>query len=52
VFFKGSDSKGGLPGHVGIYIGGGKFIEAPHTGSNVRISSLAGRTDFVGARRY
>ena len=52
VFFKGSDSKGGLPGHVGIYIGGGKFIEAPKTGSNVRISTLAGRTDFVGARRY
>jgi len=30
----------------------GKFIEAPHTGANVRISTLAGRTDFVGARRY
>lgn len=52
VFFKGSDSKNGLPGHVGIYLGGGKFIEAPHTGANVRISSLAGRTDFQGARRY
>lgn len=56
VFFKGSDSKtvNGevLPGHVGIYIGGGKFIEAPHTGANVRISTLKGRTDFMGARRY
>lgn len=56
VFFKGSDSKtvGGkvLPGHVGIYIGAGKFIEAPHTGSNVRISTLAGRKDFMGGRRY
>ena len=52
VFFKGSDSKNGLPGHVGIYIGDGKFIEAPHTGANVRISNLAGRTDYMGARRY
>lgn len=52
VFFRGSDPRGGLPGHVGIYIGGGKIIEAPHTGANVRVSSLAGRTDFAGARRY
>ena len=52
VFFTGSDPKGGLPGHVGIYIGGGKIIEAPHTGASVEVSSLAGRSDFVGARRY
>lgn len=52
VFFKGSDSKGGLPGHVGMYVGNGRFIEAPHTGSVVRVSKLAGRSDFVGARRY
>lgn len=56
VFFKGSDSEvvngETLPGHVGIYIGGGKFIEAPKTGSDVRISSLKGRNDFMGARRY
>lgn len=38
--------------HVGIYIGGGKFLEAPHTGAVVRISNLAGRKDFVAARRY
>jgi cell wall-associated NlpC family hydrolase len=40
------------PHHVGIYIGGGKFLEAPHTGAVVRISSLAGRRDFAAARRY
>jgi len=40
------------PGHVGMYIGNGKFIEAPHTGAVVRISTLKGRSDFVGARRY
>lgn len=38
--------------HVGIALGGGKFLEAPHTGANVRISSLAGRRDIVAARRY
>lgn len=52
VFFKGSDSKNGLPGHVGIYIGGGRFIEAPHSGAVVRIAKLAGRSDYMGARRY
>ncbi len=29
--------------HVGIYIGGGLFIEAPHTGDVVKVSRLAGR---------
>ena len=28
------------PGHVGIYIGGGQFLHAPHTGDVVKISSL------------
>ena len=41
-----------LPGHVGIYIGGGKFIEAPYTGSVVRVSSLSGYPGYMGARRY
>lgn len=40
------------PEHVGMYLGGGKFIEAPHTGASVRISELAGRSDFMGGRRY
>ena len=39
-------------GHVGIYIGGGQFVDAPHTGSVVRIDSLAAwGSSFVGARR-
>jgi cell wall-associated NlpC family hydrolase len=29
--------------HVGIYIGDGLFIEAPHTGDVVKVSQLAGR---------
>jgi cell wall-associated NlpC family hydrolase len=40
-------------GHVGIYIGGGQFIHAPHTGTVVQISSLSGyyAANYVGARR-
>ena len=56
VFFNGSDAKTvngvTLPGHVGIYIGGGKFVEAPHTGDVVKISNLAGYPGYMGARRY
>lgn len=39
------------PNHVGMYIGNDKFIEAPHTGENVRISELYNRNDYVGAVR-
>jgi cell wall-associated NlpC family hydrolase len=45
VFFSGL-------GHVGIYIGGGQFVHAPHTGDVVKISPLSDRYgSFVGARR-
>ncbi|MDT0442316.1 C40 family peptidase [Streptomyces johnsoniae] len=39
VFFD-TDRKKVGPDHVGIYIGGGKFIHAPRTGDVVKISSL------------
>jgi peptidoglycan DL-endopeptidase CwlO len=41
-------------GHVGIYIGNDQFVEAPHTGDVVKISSLSQRWysgSYVGARR-
>jgi cell wall-associated NlpC family hydrolase len=41
-------------GHVGIYVGGGQFIHAPHTGDVVRIDSLSGgwyQSEYVGAKR-
>jgi cell wall-associated NlpC family hydrolase len=41
-------------GHVGIYVGGGNFIHAPHTGDVVRISSLNEgwyRSEYDGAKR-
>jgi cell wall-associated NlpC family hydrolase len=44
VFFNGL-------GHVGLYIGGGRFIHAPHTGARVSIETLAYHGGFVGARR-
>jgi peptidoglycan DL-endopeptidase CwlO len=47
VFFNGL-------GHMGLYIGGGQFIHAPHTGDVVKISSLGDSwyaSTYVGARR-
>ena len=48
VFFNGLS-------HVGMYIGSGRFVHAPHTGDVVKISSLYDswyRSTYVGARRY
>jgi cell wall-associated NlpC family hydrolase len=36
VFF----TEGGSIGHVGLYIGGGMMIHAPHSGSVVKIDSI------------
>ena len=44
VFFSGL-------GHMGIYIGGGQFIHAPHTGDVVKISYMSDHGGYVGARR-
>ena len=39
-------------GHVGLYIGGGSFVHAPHTGTVVQVSSLDSYGgSYVGARR-
>jgi cell wall-associated NlpC family hydrolase len=47
VFFNGLD-------HVGIYLGYGDFIDAPHTGASVQIDSLSEpwfKSRYDGARR-
>jgi cell wall-associated NlpC family hydrolase len=41
-------------GHVGIYVGNGEFIHAPHTGDVVRIDSLSSgwyASNYDGAKR-
>jgi cell wall-associated NlpC family hydrolase len=40
-------------GHVGLYIGSGRFIHAPHSGTRVSVAPLAGwyGRSFDGARR-
>jgi cell wall-associated NlpC family hydrolase len=45
VFFYGA-------GHVGIYAGRGRFIDAPHTGARVRISTMREYGSYYGARRF
>jgi hypothetical protein len=52
VFFR--DSSGDVH-HVGMSLGGDQFIEAPHTGARVRISSLKDAyyaQQFTGGRRF
>jgi cell wall-associated NlpC family hydrolase len=44
VFFYGA-------GHVGIYVGHGRFIDAPHTGARVRISTMGAYSGYYAARR-
>jgi cell wall-associated NlpC family hydrolase len=47
VFFNGL-------GHVGIYIGNGQYVEAPHTGAYVQVSTLTSgwaASSYDGARR-
>jgi cell wall-associated NlpC family hydrolase len=40
--------------HVGVYLGDGRFIEAPRTGLKIRISQLSDdfwQSHYLGARR-
>jgi cell wall-associated NlpC family hydrolase len=40
------------PGHVGLYAGNGQFIQAPHTGDVVKISTLRDyASSYIGAVR-
>jgi cell wall-associated NlpC family hydrolase len=48
VFWDNSSRNNGAD-HVGIYIGGGKFVAAPQPGSSVKVSNLYGN---YWARRY
>jgi len=49
VFFGSHDA----PHHVGMYIGHGQFVQAPHTGDVVKISKLSDYMgEFAQARRF
>lgn len=52
LFFETDSSQAG-PDHVGIYMGGGQFIQAPKTGDVVKISKLDGwyADHYTAARR-
>ena len=52
VFFGASADK---INHVGIYVGGGKFVHAPRRGEEIRVTAVNDNyfeKRFVGARRY
>jgi cell wall-associated NlpC family hydrolase len=40
--------------HVGIYLGGGRMVHAPRTGSRVKVADAGtlGRKPYIGARRF
>jgi cell wall-associated NlpC family hydrolase len=50
VFFRSSAT--GPISHVGMYIGGGNMINAPHTGAVIRIDPVSSFANYAGARRY
>lgn len=50
IFFRHAS---GDVGHVGVWLGNGQFLHAPHTGDVVKISNLAGYgLPVAGFRRY
>lgn len=51
VFFPGSDGTAASPGHVGIYLGDGMMIDAPHTGTDVQIQPVSSTGTPVAIRR-
>ena len=50
IFFGDQPGDAGSIHHVGLYVGGGRMIEAPHTGALVREVSV-GRGDVFGYAR-
>lgn len=51
VFAAGSDGTPSNPGHVGMYVGGGKIIVAPRSGTVVQVQDLSSWS-AIGARRF
>lgn len=51
VFFNPGEQIAGLPGHVGIYLGNGLMIHAPHTGDVIRVTPINDGDTYLGAIR-
>jgi cell wall-associated NlpC family hydrolase len=51
IFIPGGDGSMSNPRHVGLYIGSGLIVQAPHTGDVVKISSLSGWANQIAAIR-
>jgi hypothetical protein len=54
VYFD-TDRNSSGPDHVGIYVGGGKFLHAPKTGDVVKVSDMTDSyysSRFMGGRRF
>ena len=54
IFFRTDSSSPNRISHVGMYVGDGKFVHAPHSGDVVRVSSLSGYylTHYAWSCRY
>ncbi|CAK9885191.1 MAG: Murein DD-endopeptidase MepH [Candidatus Erwinia impunctatus] len=45
----------GTADHVGVYLGGGKFIQSPSSGKDIQVTALADeywQNHYIGARRF
>ncbi len=51
IFFAGSDGTASSPGHVGIYVGNGEMIDAPHTGTSVQVQAVSSAGPVVAIRQ-
>ena len=51
VFIPGSGGTRSRPGHVGMYLGGGLLVQAPHTGDVVKITPLSRWQNQIAAIR-
>ena len=51
IFIPGSDGTMNDPGHVGLYIGQGLLVQAPHTGDVVKISKASAWANQVAKIR-
>jgi cell wall-associated NlpC family hydrolase len=52
IFIPGSDATAAGPGHVGMYIGNGLLINAPHTGTVVQVAPVSSWASQVVAMRH